>query len=490
MILKSLITKIIVSTSLILFVAIGISWLIHMRIYERQLMDEIRERVKTVLDTAENSISKSMRIGKTDDTQNILELVNSHMKENSTVRIFHPDGIIIKSTDLKETGKRINRRVFEIFNEGKNEIIALDSKGEHILSMTRPIKNIRECHMCHGESSSSIGVLNVEISLQSTDNKLAEARKLSNISALIISLILSVSIFLLLYWIVIKPISKLSRKMSLTEKGDLTVRSDLSKSDEVGQLGRSFDSMIDKLQTARMELESFHFQQMERADRLASVGELASGIAHEIKNPLAGIAGAVQILSKEFKGDKQKQKIVNEILQQISRLDKSVKDLLNYASPSMPSFELGDINSIIDKSLFFVTQQPKAREIEIIKNLDRTLPKIRVDYKQIQQVLLNLILNAMNALEGKGKVRISTYLSGKGQIVVEVVDNGKGIAEEEMSKLFIPFFTTREEGTGLGLSISKRIIEQHNGKIEISSRVDEGTTVKIFLPAERAKKKG
>ena len=454
-------------------------------------MAQVRTQIDTVLTTAETSISKSMRIGKTDDTQNILSLVNSHMKERSVVRIFHPDGVIIKSTNMKETGKKVKESLFEAFNNGELEVISSGVSGGRILHKIRPIKNIRECYMCHGPGEKSIGILHAEVSLASTDRKLQEARMLSNLSALLISLILSGVIFLLLYLIVIKPISKLSSKMAMAEEGDLTVRSELNQGDEVGNLGRSFDSMIERLQNTRMELDKYHFRQMERADRLASVGELASGIAHEIKNPLAGIAGAVQVLSREFKGDKQKVKIVQEILQQIRRLDKSVKDLLNYASPSMPTFGTGDINEIIEKALFFVIQQPKARGIKVVKELDQNLPPMkRVDEKQIQQVLLNLFLNALNAMEGNGTLRISTFIEDGSTAVIEVEDTGKGIPEDEIDKLFTPFYTTRIEGTGLGLSISNRIIEQHGGNISIKSKVNEGTCMKVSLPLEGPKDKG
>ncbi len=491
MIFKSLVTKIILSTSLLLFVALGISWFIHMNIYEAQLMDQVRTQVDTVLDTAETSISKSMRIGKTDDTENILTLVNSHMKDRSAVRIFHPDGVIIKSTNEREMGKRVDEKLFESFRKGEMELISPDGRGGRILNKTRPIKKTRECFMCHGPGEESIGIINAEISLASTDYKLNEARVLSNLSAVLISIILSLFIFLWLYWIVIKPIAKLNSKMVMAEGGDLSVRSELTQGDEVGNLGRSFDAMIERLQHTRSELERYHFQQLERADRLASVGELASGIAHEIKNPLAGIAGAVQVLAREFKDDEQKVNIMGEILQQIGRLDKSVKDLLNYASPSMPTFEKGHINYIIDKALFFVTQQPKARDVRVVKELDPDLPPMkRVDEKQIQQVLLNLFLNALNAMDGAGTLRIATFMEDEATVVIEVEDTGKGIPEEELSKLFVPFYTTRVEGTGLGLSISNRIVEQHGGKISVTSSVNKGTCMKVSLPLDGPQDKG
>ncbi len=486
-VIKSLITKVIVSTTMLLFVAIGISWWVHMRIYEAQLMDEVRERLETVLDTAESSILKSMRIGKTDDTQNILELVNSHMKEDSVVRIFHPGGIIIKSTSLRETGKRITREKLAALGTGKRIFLSGSGKGRRF-TMAKPIKNIRECYLCHGEGDKNIGILEAEISLNAMDDKVSEARRLSNLSAITISLILSAFIFLLLYWIVIKPISKLNRKMALAANGDLTVRSGLVKGDELGKLGRSFDSMIEKLLEARSQLEKYHYQQLIRADRLASVGELASGIAHEIKNPLAGIAGAVQIFAREFKGDEKKSAILKEILQQIARLDKSVKDLLNYASPSMSELAKGDLNSIVEKALFFVIQQPNAKEVKFVKELDPSLPEILVDEKQIQQVLLNMFLNALNAMSGSGVLRISTIQASDDSLAIEVEDNGAGISETEMSKLFVPFYTSRDDGTGLGLPISKRIVEQHGGEISIKSQLGKGTCITIILPIKGSHK--
>lgn len=489
MIIKSLIPKITLSTTMLLFVAIGVSWLIHIRIYEVQLMNELQDKIETVLDTAESSISKSMRIGKTGDTQKILELVNSHLREESSVRIFHPDGVIIKSTNIIDGGKTAKKQVMQALSSGEAMIIYTGDDGRRIMSHTRPIKNRRSCYQCHGEGDHNIGILQVEVSLDLTEAKLSAAKKRSNISALLISLLLSTFILLLLYWIVIKPLSRLSHKMSLAEKGDLTVKSGLTQGDEIGDLGRSFDSMIERLQLARTELEKYHFQQLERVDRLASVGELASGIAHEIKNPLAGIAGAVQVLARGFKGDEAKQRVVKEILQQIDRLDRSVKDLLNYASPSMPHFEPCDLNEVVDKALFFVTQQPKARGVKVLKELTPNLPKGMFDGKQIQQVLLNLFLNAINALDGKGKLEIKTYVKDK-NTVVEVRDTGGGIPEEIIPKLFLPFYTTRDDGTGLGLSISKRIIEQHSGDLKVESKVGTGTCFHVILPIEETNGEG
>jgi signal transduction histidine kinase len=489
MIRKSLITKITLSTTLLLFVAIGISWLIHIRIYEVQLMEELHDKIETVLDTAESSISKSMRIGKTGDTQKILELVNSHLREASTVRIFHPDGVIIKSTNLLEPGKKTKDFVLDALYAGREQVIYTDDRGQRIMSHTKPVRNRRSCYQCHGEGRHNIGILEVEVSLDLTEAKLAEAKKRSNISALLISLLLSTFILLLLYWIIIKPLSSLSHKMSLAEKGDLTVKSGLTQGDEIGNLGRSFDSMIERLQLTRTELEKYHFQQMERVDRLASVGELASGIAHEIKNPLAGIAGAVQVLARGFKGDESRERVVKEILQQIDRLDRSVKDLLNYASPSMPRFEAGDLNEVVEKALYFVTRQPKAQEIKVIKELDPGMPKGLFDAKQIQQVLLNLFLNAVNAMDGKGILEIKTYRKGE-DAIVEVRDTGPGIPEEIIPNLFLPFYTTRAEGTGLGLSISKRIVEQHGGDLRVESEVGAGACFYVVLPIEGPKEEG
>jgi signal transduction histidine kinase len=225
---------------------------------------------------------------------------------------------------------------------------------------------------------------------------------------------------------------------------------------------------------------------MERADRLASVGEMATGIAHEIKNPLAGISGAISVLADDFPEDDPRKEIVRQILEQIARLDKTATDLLYFGRPGKPEFSYVDINALVKKTLFFVSQHPEARNIHRVKELARDLRPVGVDEKQIQQVFFNVIINAIQAMKEGGTLTVLTdSISKDGQEFVRVLisDTGKGIPPGDLEKIFVPFFTTKTQGTGLGLPICKKLIEQNGGNLSVESRLGEGTTFTIELPA-------
>jgi signal transduction histidine kinase len=242
---------------------------------------------------------------------------------------------------------------------------------------------------------------------------------------------------------------------------------------------------------AKQEAEQYHQELVQRADRMASIGELASGIAHEIRNPLAGIQGAIQILAEGFpKGDPRTQ-VTDEIQKQIYKLERLVKDLLNFVKPVPKNYLPIDMNELVDKVLsFFITQRGKTEEMKIEKKLFPSLPKTMIDPSSMEQAFLNIILNAQKAMPDGGTFTVSTHASpqrkddGKEARQVQIIfeDTGIGIPRENLSKIFNPFFSTRPDGTGLGLSITKNIVEQNGGKIEVRSEVNLGTKFIITLP--------
>jgi hypothetical protein len=224
---------------------------------------------------------------------------------------------------------------------------------------------------------------------------------------------------------------------------------------------------------------------MERADRLASIGEMATGIAHEIKNPLAGIGGAIAVLADDFDPADERREIIGEVLEQIARLDKTATDLLYFGKPGTPEFAYADINALVKKTLFFIAQHPEAKNIHRVKELTRDLPAVWVDEKQIQQVLFNVTINAIQSMKDGGTLSVFTdalFRDGVELVRVLIADSGGGIAEEELENIFIPFHTTKTQGTGLGLPICRRLLEQHGGAIRVESRLGEGTTFTIELP--------
>jgi len=244
--------------------------------------------------------------------------------------------------------------------------------------------------------------------------------------------------------------------------------------------------MVDRLDKAKKELEAYHFQQMERADRLASVGEMAAGIAHEIKNPLTGIAAAMTVIKDDFAEGDARIGIINEVLEQISRLDKTVNDLLFFGKPTISEPTCTDMNQALKKILIFASQHRGGKDIEKQLDLEENLPPVYVDPKHIQQVFLNLFLNAVQAMSNGGTLTVQSrrvLVDGQDLVQVKVTDTGQGIPPNILEKIFTPFFTTKAQGTGLGLAISHRLVEQHGGRLSVVSECGKGTTFIVELPA-------
>jgi signal transduction histidine kinase len=225
---------------------------------------------------------------------------------------------------------------------------------------------------------------------------------------------------------------------------------------------------------------------------MASIGELASGIAHEIRNPLAGIQGAIQILAEGFPKEDPRTQVTDEIQKQIYKLERLVKELLNYAKPVPASYLPTDVNQLVEKVLsFFMTQQGRSVDFRIEKNLFSSLPKTMIDPSSMEQAFLNIILNAQKAMPEGGTFTVSTLAfpqkkdDGKETPEVQIIfeDTGVGIPHENLPRIFNPFFSTRPDGTGLGLSITKNIVEQNGGRVEVKSEVNVGTKFIITLPA-------
>ena len=484
MVFKSLTTRVIfISISLLAF-GISIYAFLNLRREQTQLINSARENTNLLLQTIERSIYNSMRIGNSEDTQIILEMVGQN-RNLTAVRLFHPHGVVLKSSHPDEVGKPVNEDDYQLFINNRREgIFNVPGQGE-VLKMQKPIYNDEPCYACHGSKIRIIGVLDVNYSLVETRQRIMEATKLFVFSTIAIVLFLSASISMVMLKFVKKPLNLIVENMARVEKGDLSVRMREERTDEVGRLITSFDSMVDRLDIAKKELEQYHFEQMERADRLASVGEMAAGIAHEIKNPLTGIAAAITIIKEDFEHDDPRTEIVNEVLEQIKRLDKTVNDLLFFGKPAPPEPTFINLNSVVEKTLMFASQHRSGRNVEKKLALDEALPPVYVDPKQIQQVFLNLILNALQAMQEGGVLTVETSLlkeQEKKYARVSIADTGPGIPAQILSKIFTPFFTTKAQGTGLGLAICHKLVKQHGGELNVVSEDGVGTVFTVDLP--------
>ena len=293
--------------------------------------------------------------------------------------------------------------------------------------------------------------------------------------------ICAVCIFVLAYFIQ-RPMVELQEKMALVSEGNLGVAVSFSRrNDEIGDLGRNFNHMMQQLRESREEIERLHRTQMSRAEHLATLGELATGLAHEIRNPLAGIAGVIEIVGRDLPATSPARAVVKDVRLEITRISRTLTDLLETARPRRPEILRSNLNTTVEHAVMLARQQVLSKPIKIELQQEPDLPEVEHDSGQMHQVLLSLLLNAVQAMDGAGTVHVEMgSLVGYASVVVS--DTGRGISPQNLPNIFRPFYTTRGDGTGLGLSLAQRIVEDHHGRIEVSSVVGNGSRFTVLLP--------
>jgi two-component system sensor histidine kinase HydH len=222
-------------------------------------------------------------------------------------------------------------------------------------------------------------------------------------------------------------------------------------------------------------------QRVERTERLAALGRLAAGVAHEIRNPLGAIRGLVQYFQATWKEHAEQRVYLDVILREVDRLNRVVSDLVEFARPREPQREPHDLVEIVRHAVTLVQSDVRAKGIRIVHDLEERLPPLLVDRDMVLQALLNILLNAVEAMEPGGELRIR-LADSSGWVELAIQDTGCGIPPDHLERLFDPFFTTKRQGTGLGLAIAHSVIQAHDGEIIIDSTPDMGTTVTIRLP--------
>ena len=308
-----------------------------------------------------------------------------------------------------------------------------------------------------------------------------------------------------------RPIERLINATKTVKKGDYSYRiKSVGEADEISILAGSFNDMLQNIedthrsniglleQTKRFNetlkervdeaTSAIRDQQNEliKAERLATIGEFAARIAHEIKNPLSGITVALEIMKSKSEDNDQQQSI-SEVLKEVRRLDRILKELLQLSIPKEMDFRRADPNDIVERSVLVVSSIADEKGVTIETNLNCT-EEFSLDFEKCQQVVINLIINGLDALgTGGGKVTVDTD-SVDGELRIRVTDTGHGISPHEMEKVFEPFYTSKKQGTGLGLAISKRIIEAHNGSISVSSEAGKGSAFTVVLPGNSGDK--
>ncbi len=285
--------------------------------------------------------------------------------------------------------------------------------------------------------------------------------------------------------VVHRPMTELQEKIAKVREGDLTASVNFSeRNDEIGDLGRDFNDMVRQLRESRDEIQRLHRTQMSRAEHLATMGEMAAGLAHEIRNPLAGIAGVIEIIGRDLPKESPARAVLKDVRSEVLHINRIVSELLEIARPKQPDFRKADLNATAEHAVMFAKDQAASRGVNIELTKDPDGVVIEHDTGQIHQVLLNLLLNGVQACEEGGKVALQVAHTDE-VVQLTVVDTGKGIPPEMLDNIFRPFFTTKGNGTGLGLSLARRMVEGHGGRLEVSSWVGKGSRFVVLLPKER-----
>jgi two-component system NtrC family sensor kinase len=387
--------------------------------------------------------------------------------------------------------------------KSRSRIITTRS-GDESLGFTKVIYNQPACYAAachfHGKGDSVLGLLDISISLEMLRHKSHEYRLEFIMLTCWLLLMIGMLVTILTHYLVDIPVRRLVQHSAMVADGDLESRVPVSSRDELGELSEAVNHMTEKLSRADRELKGWAEnlehkveersreimrmeEQLRRSEKLASLGTLAAGVAHEINNPLTGILLYASILNSDKRLDPDLLPDLERVISETQRCAGIVKNLLEFSRESLPEKEDIALDAILDELCTFFHNQPNFRNIVIRTNYGSDLPLISVDPNQIRQVFMNLFINAGHAMPHGGELEISTYRSAGGKhICAGLKDNGVGIPEENLNRIFDPFYTTKPEGTGLGLSISYGIIENNGGKIEVKSRAGEGTTFTVMLP--------
>jgi two-component system NtrC family sensor kinase len=324
------------------------------------------------------------------------------------------------------------------------------------------------------------------------------------ISGVVSVIVLSFLLSLLLTRFVNRPIDKLLAATKTAAHGDLDQTVGVRSHDELGELSDSFNNMITELKRSRDAIEGWtqtleqrvqertqELQQVQdqliHAGKMAALGELAAGVAHEINNPLTGVLTFSSLMLRKVDESHPWKKDLDNIVQQTTRCRNIVRGLLDFARQRKPDKKEWDIHVLLENTINLVEKQAPFQNIKIVKQFKTDIPMLFVDGDQIQQVFMNIVLNAADAMGGNGGTLTIKTDFKDGMAQISFIDTGCGMTKEHLSKVFAPFFTTKEtgKGTGLGLAISYGIIQSHSGDIEVESEVGKGSTFRIRLPIEK-----
>jgi two-component system, NtrC family, sensor kinase len=441
------------------------------------------------------------------------------------VRIFDQEGRVSYSSDPAEVSRMVDKGAEACYgchaqaqplarlNRPDRFRIYRDPKGQRILAVITPIENQASCSNadCHAHPSSQqvLGVLDTHLSLARADAQLAQSSRRMLAYTFIALVAISVLSWVFVWRLVGRPLKRLTTGTKELADGNLGYQLQLSGNDEVGELAASFNRMSLQLRAANEEVVAWaktledrveqKTRELKRAhdhvlhvEKMATIGKMAAVVAHEINNPLAGILTYAKLVRRWIeRGEAETSKKADAeqsldlITAESHRCGELVKNLLTFSRTAPMNVVTTDLDVVVDRGVRLLRHQMEMNGIELHLELAQGLPKIQCDPGQIEQVVLALVMNAIDAMPRGGNLWLSTRFSEASmEVAIEVRDDGSGIPPEILPRLFEPFLTTKEsgKGVGLGLAVSENIVERHEGRIDVQSELGKGTTFTVTLP--------
>lgn len=518
--MRSLKFKIVLYLTLALSVLMLVFTLLVAWFTYREILDQVSDHVIQLSEV----ISQSTRFAMLQNQPTYVDRIINDVAAKDhidRVRILSSEGKITHSTFPAEIGQTVDpnaeacsrchqsERPLEQVPRSERTWTFTGADSRSLLGSMEVIRNEPACYNAachqHAKETSVLGVVDIVYSLDTIHQKLRNSTLGNVLFSIGFVAMASLLIGLFVHDLVDLPLSDLESGAQRLAAGNLDLPIPVRSSDEFGKLASSFNTMTDALRDSRAELREWartleqkvatRTQELRRAqaetmrgEKLASVGLLASGVAHELNNPLTGILTFSHLLRQKMPDNSLDAEDMDLVIRETKRCAGIIKRLLDFAREKLPEKNFTDLNQIIEDTIRIVERPAHLRNIEITANLDRTLPPLWIDGDQVKQVIMNMLVNAQHAVEEKGDITVSTRrVSGKtGEPMVEIsiVDTGCGIPEENLQRIFDPFFTSKHvgKGTGLGLSVSHGIVQAHGGRIEVESKVAEGSTFRVFLP--------
>jgi two-component system, NtrC family, sensor kinase len=520
---KRLAFKLTFSLTIILVIVEGLSGIINVRTQERQLLDAMILGADQLSRGITSATWHAMLVDHREAAYEVMETI-ALQQGIKRIRIFNKEGQVMFSTD-PDDDERVDTdaEACALCHASLEPLVRVDVPSRarifrgpdrlRQLAMVTPIYNEPACSQaaCHAhpESTNVLGVLDVALSLEEVDHEVAGIKWRGTSVTVIHILLIGLFIAFFTRHFVGKPIREMIEGTRAVSEMRLDRPIEVRPGTELGELAHSFNLMRERLKKAIGEINQFTHnleskveerteqlrvaqRKLEQSDRLASLGKLSATVAHEINNPLSGVLNLSKLMQRILTEEgipperlAEFREYLSQVTRETTRIGRIVTDLLAFSRRSRPQISRADLNNIVQTTYALVAHKLELGEVEVEFNLDPDLPPITCDASQIRQLVMNLLLNGAEAIQGRGRIAIRTEgLSDGRSVVMRVSDNGEGIPAEQLPHIFDPFFTSKEEGkgVGLGLAVVYGIVEAHGGEIEVVSRPGEGTTFTVTLP--------